>query len=78
MLYSALGLLCDRDNIRMDLKNTTITLLMSPLFFSRYIPIYIKCLSKKNKVGKNWPLNKARKWKRKSFKLIYLKILNKN
>ena len=47
MLYSALGLLCDRDNIRMDLKNTTITLLMSPLFFSRYIPIYIKCLNKK-------------------------------
>lgn len=47
MLYTAIGLLCDRDNIRMDLKNTTITLIMSPIFFARFVPIFLKSLSKK-------------------------------
>lgn len=44
VLYSSLGLIADRVNIKMNIRSRFATVFMSPIFFVRYVPMFLKSI----------------------------------
>lgn len=44
MLYSILGLIADRGNVKMNIRSRFVTVFMSPIFFVRYVPMFLKSI----------------------------------